>query len=47
MMLIKTRPQIRTIKKDKVICYMLNGKRDYEKEKRIQALLMDVLKTIE
>ena len=47
MMEVKTRPQMRTIKKEKVICYMLNGKRDYEKEKRVAQLLDDVLKTIE
>jgi len=47
MMLVTTKPQVRTIKKDKVICYLLNGKRDYEKEKKIQELLNDVLKSIE
>ena len=47
MMVVKTNPKLRTVKKEKVICYFLNGKRDYEKEKRIEALLNDVLRTIE
>ena len=44
---VKTKPQMRTVKKEKVICYMLNGKRDYEKERRVAQLLNDVLRTIE
>ena len=47
MLEVKTKSQMRTIRKDKVICYLLNGKRDYEKEKRISKLLYDVLKTFE
>ena len=47
MMPVTTQPKVRTIKKNKVICYLLNGKRDYEKEKKIQELLNDVLKRIE
>ena len=47
MLEVKTKPQMRTVKKDKVICYLLNGKRDLEKEKKISALLYDVLKSVE
>jgi len=47
MLVVNTKPAMRTIKKDKVICYLLNGKRDYEKEKKIEQLLNDVLRTIE
>ena len=46
MMPVTTKPKVRTIKKNKVICYLLNGKRDYEKEKKIQELLNDVLRRI-
>ena len=42
-----TRPPMRTLKKDRVILYMLNSKRNIAKEKKIQKLLTDVLKTIE
>ncbi|MCR4881092.1 MAG: hypothetical protein K6A44_03975 [bacterium] len=44
---VKTKAPMRSIKKDKVICFMLNGKRDFEKERQIQKLLSDVLKSIE
>ena len=47
MLEVKTKPQMRTLKKEKVICYLLNGKRDYEKERRIAQLLFDVLKSVE
>ncbi len=47
MLAVKTKPMMRTIKKDKIICYLLNGKRDYEKEKKFEKLLNDVLKMIE
>ena len=44
MLDVKTLPHVSTIKKDKVFCYLLNGKRDFEKEKKIAKLLEDVLK---
>ena len=47
MLAVNTQKTVRTVKKDKVICYLLNGKRDYEKEKKIAELLNDVLRTIE
>lgn len=47
MLAVNTKPSMRTVKKDKVICYLLNGKRDYAKEKKIEQLLNDVLRTIE
>ena len=33
MLAVKTLPKMKTVKKEKVICYLLNGKRDYAKEK--------------
>ena len=42
-----TRPPMKTLKKEKIIFYMLNAKRDIAKERKIQKLLSDVLKTIE
>ena len=47
MLAVNTKPSMRSVKKDKVICYLLNGKRDYEKEKKIEKLLNDVLRSIE
>ena len=47
MLEVKTKPQMRTVKKEKVICYMLNGKRDFEKERRVAQLLDDVLRIVE
>ncbi len=47
MLAVKTMPKMKTVKKEKVICYLLNGKRDYAKEKKIEKLLSDVLKMIE
>lgn len=47
MLAVKTRPNMRTIKKEKIISHILNFKRDLEKEKKLQELLNDVLKMIE
>ena len=47
MLAVKTMPKMKTVKKEKVICYLLNGRRDYKKEKKIEKLLNDVLKIIE
>ena len=47
MMLLKTRPKTRTIKKEKVIGLYLSNKQKYEQRQKIENLLNDVLKSIE
>jgi len=47
MLLLKTKPKTRTIKKDRVIGYYLSNKKKYEQHVKIQSLLNDVLRTIE
>jgi len=47
MMVLKSEPTTRTIKKDKVIGFYLHNKKKFEERKKIENLLNDVLRHIE